>query len=337
MTWNWKSAFDWRKPGPTKERLVLGGAGLLVILAIAGMHDNGAPPPPVQNGHGGAQTIADSPPRNAQLVQETPASAAAQAAYAWVGPERPALESRQGRAFAYSVPAGWHVTETSNGVDIAAPDGVTGVAASVLVGGFGHPTPQQYLMQILRTTGQANARFLSVQPTPPRPGPMGLQWRGIQAEIESAQRGQPIHIQATSQVLQGAGQYIAIVTGAQGPIAQWGHLRTWLPHVRDSIRITNGAIVTGNMANALPRGIDDDAIYGDYNRAWEARQVPEDQLSEARREATMGYTRQMDPNTGRIWDMPLEAYDPTVQGYRNPRHPHDLLTPACKLGAPSCN
>lgn len=347
MGWNWKSAFDWRKPGPTKERLVLGGVGLILVIGVLGAlgggtstPDSAEAPAKSPNAHTpSAHTpITDTPIANSARTVKPPASESRSRPMPATSnlPKRPVLQDRQGRAFAYSVPAGWQVTETSNGVDIAAPDGVTGVSASILVGGFGQPTPRQYLVQILRATGQTDARFVSIKTIPPRPGPMGLQWRGIQAEIVSAQRGRPIHIQATSQVLQGAGQYVAIVTGAQGPIARWPTLRTWLPHVRDSIRITNGALITGSMRNALPRGIDADDIYGDYNRAWEARQLPEDQISQARREATMGYSRQMDPDTDKIWDMPLEDYDPTVQGYRNPDHPHQVLVPACKPMSPSC-
>lgn len=335
MSWNWKSAFDWRKPGPTKERLVLGAAGLLLVAGIAGLWGSDSSSP-VDSTSSGALTGTNSPVTDGSMPQHASGHAATTPLSTMTIPKRPVLKDRQGRAFAYSVPTGWQVTETTNGVDIAAPDGITGVSASILVGGFGQPTPRQYLVQILRATGQADARFLSVKTIPPRPGPMGLQWRGIQAEIQSAQRGRAIHIQATSQILQGAGQYVAIVTGAQGPLAKWPTLKTWLPHVRDSIRITNGALITGSMRNALPRGIDADDIYGEYNRAWEARQLPEDQISQARREATMGYSRQIDPNTDKVWDMPLEDYDPTVQGYRNPDHPHQVLVPACKPMSPSC-
>src|SRR3712207_4696511 len=35
MPWDWKSAFDWKKPGPTKERLAIGGGVLVAVLAIA--------------------------------------------------------------------------------------------------------------------------------------------------------------------------------------------------------------------------------------------------------------------------------------------------------------
>jgi len=248
------------------------------------------------------------------------------AAWSAGGPEtRPALEQRQGRAFAYLLPRGWRANETSNGIDIAAPDGITGVAASVAVGGFGQPSPEAWLQQVLTWAGHSQVRALGSRPTPPQPGPMGLQWQGVEVELESLLGGRLIHIRALSHVLQGAGQFAAIVTGIQGPAEAWPALAQWLPRVRDAIRITDPNVITGSMANALPRGIRHDEIYGGYNAAWQARGVAYDDISRAQREATMGYKRLVDGETGTIYEMPLEAYDPTVGGWRNPLRPTDLL------------
>ncbi|HYD42257.1 MAG TPA: hypothetical protein VEB43_15630 [Anaeromyxobacter sp.] len=154
---------------------------------------------------------------------------------------------------------------------------------------------------------------------------MGLTWRGVEVELESAQRGRRIHIRATSHVLQGAGQHAAIVTGAQGPVEDWAALAGWLPRLRDAIRLTDPSAATGAMKNALPRGIRHDEIYGAYNRAWTARGVSSDLLSKARREGTSGYVRMEDPSIGRIWELPLEAYDAGRGGFRNPVRPDELL------------
>ena len=311
MTWNWKDAFDWRSAGPTKERLAIGGGLLTVVAAVITASGAWREPP--------AAGAARAPGGMAMAAIVKPA--------AWTGPPRPALEHRRGRAYAYVVPRGWTVNETSNGIDIAAPDGVTGVVASIAIGGFGQPSPEQYLRQVLAMTGQGGARIVSSRPIPPQPGPMGLQWRGIEAEIESAQGGRETHIRATSQILQGAGQYAAIVTGAQGPRESWDQLKDWLPRVRDAIRVTDGSIPTGGMAGALPRGIRHDDIYGRYNGGWHARQVPGDEISRAQREGMMGYKRLVDDTTGRIWELPLEAYDPTAGGWRDPMKPDLLLKP----------
>jgi hypothetical protein len=329
MPWDWKSAFDRKKPGPTKERLAIGGGVLVAALAVAaaagafeqepGMNIVQGTPSAEMDGEGG-----DGMAEDGEAAGETPATAAA-----WSGPTRPALEHRQGRAFAYAVPQGWRVNETDNGIEIVAPDGVTAVVGSIVLGAAGRPSPEGCLRENLAHAGQRDARFVSVQPAQEWRGPTtDLTWKGIEAEIESRQNGRPIHIRATSHVLQGAGQYSAIVTGAQAPSEEWDAVKNWLPRVRDSIRLTNGAIPGASMAAALPRGIRHDDVYGRFNEAWSARQVPAADLSRARREGTMGYVRLIDPETDRVWELPLEAYDPTVGGYRNPVKPDLLLQKA---------
>lgn len=325
MPWDWKSAFDWKKPGPTRERLAIGGAVLAVALAVAAAAGAFQQEPGMNIVQGTPSAGVDDEGEDGMAEDgEAPAAAAA-----WSGPPRPALEYRQGRAFAYAVPQGWRVNETDNGIEIVAPDGVTAVVGSIVLGAAGQPTPEAYLRQNLARVGQPDARFVSVRPAEEWPGPTpGLTWKGIEAEIESRQNGRAIHIRATSHVLQGAGQFSAIVTGAQSPSEEWESVKDWLPRVRDSIRLTNGAIPGASMAAALPRGVRHDDIYGRFNDAWNARQVPAADLSQARREGTMGYVRLIDPETDRIWELPLEAYDPTVGGYRNPVKPDLLLQKA---------
>ena len=41
----------------------------------------------------------------------------------------------------------------------------------------------------------------------------------------------------------------------------------------------------------------------------------------------MGYERLVSPETGKYYNMPLETYDGTVGGYRNPDHPDEILNP----------
>lgn len=238
---------------------------------------------------------------------------------------RPVLQRRQGGVFAYGLPSGWRAHETANGLDIAAPDGFTGVSASFVLGMFGTQNPEGHFRQVLGSLPLAQVRVLSRVNTPPSPGPFGLQWQGVEIEFTASSRGHPIHVRAISHVLQGSGQYSAMLTGIQGPAARWPSLRTWLPHVRDSIVVMNPSFAAGTMARGLPKGIRHDEIYGSYNRAWTARGLSSDRISAARREGTMGYTRQQDPATGRIYDMPLEAYDASRGGYVNPVRPTELL------------
>ncbi len=69
---------------------------------------------------------------------------------------------------------------------------------------------------------------------------------------------------------------------------------------------------------ALPAGIE----------SWRRKGVSEARVSQAQREGMMGYERMKDPSSGRMYDMPLEAYDGAAGGYRNPVRPAELLVKA---------
>ena len=60
-------------------------------------------------------------------------------------------------------------------------------------------------------------------------------------------------------------------------------------------------------------------------KAFEARGLSQDRISQARREATMGYELMESASTGRRYEMPLETYDGTIGGYRNPNRPSEIL------------
>jgi hypothetical protein len=62
--------------------------------------------------------------------------------------------------------------------------------------------------------------------------------------------------------------------------------------------------------------------------SWRRKGVSEARISQAQREGMMGYERMRDPSTGRMYDMPLEAYDGAAGGYRNPVRPTELLVKA---------
>lgn len=261
----------------------------------------------------------------AQLGSQERDRASAGRAASAAGDHRPILQRLRGRVFAYSLPAGWRANETSNGIDIAARDGLTGVSASFVLGMVGTQSPEGHFRQVLATLPLSNVQVRSRAPTPAVPGPFGLQWKGVEIEFDATSQGRPVHVRAISQVLQGSGQYAALLTGIQGPVAHWDALRHWLPYVRDSIAVTDPSFAAGTMARGLPRGIRHDDVYGSYNKGWAARGVAADRISAAQREGTMGYTRQRDPATDRIYDVPLDAYDASRGGYVNPVRPTELL------------
>lgn len=240
--------------------------------------------------------------------------------------QRPPLQVHQGQYFSYSMPKGWSANETTNGVDMLAPDQVTGAAFALLLGGFGQTSPEQFLQLVLNATPDLqNARILATKPLPPFPGVMGLNWQVIEAELDYAYRGKPARAHATVGILQGWGQYSAFIRSYQAPTATWESSRYWLPAVAETVVISNPRQVAGVDQVVLPGPIPHDYIYGDYNRAWEARSQSSERLSRDRHEATLGYERTLDTATGQYYDMPYEAYDPTRGGYRNPLRPEEIL------------
>ena len=102
--------------------------------------------------------------------------------------------------------------------------------------------------------------------------------------------------------------------------------KLWLAAIARSVVLTNPGQATGNDSLRTPRNQPlDDALLLD---SWRQKGLSEDRISKAQRESTMGYERVKDPQTGRIYEMPLETWDDTLGGYRNPRRPEEILQPA---------
>ena len=236
-------------------------------------------------------------------------------------PDRPLLQAQQGRYFRWSAPAGWQASETANGVDLIAPDGLTLVSSALLHGGFGAPSPREFVQMIM---GQVNpsARIVGSTSLPGQPGIWGP-WRAEDFEFSATVKGQPVRQRATVGISEGHGRFSASMTLYQAPAAQWERQRQWLPAVAQSISATNLRQLAGQDTVMLPRNnpLDNSGLI----ESWRRKGLSEDRISQGRREGTMGYTRMQDPNTGQRYDVPIEAYDGTVGGYRNPKHPDELL------------
>jgi hypothetical protein len=239
------------------------------------------------------------------------------------------LQARQGQYFRISVPPGWKVNETSSAVEVGAPDGRTGYSFALLMGGFGQMSPQTFLNMLLNNGTYQNPKILRIQQLPSQPGPMGIPWQVIEADLQYVYLGTPVNAYAVCAVIQGAGQYSAVVRAYQAPQPRWDKIRSLLAAIDTSLLITNPYQVAGLDKVQLPRGTSHDEIYGDYNARYHQRHRESDaRLSQQRHQATMEYERMKDPRTGQLYDMPMSEYDATVGGYRNPKDPSQLLVPA---------
>ena len=235
--------------------------------------------------------------------------------------DRPPLETQQGRYFRWSIPKGWNATETTNGVDLIAPDGRTFVSSALLHGGFGRMTPRDFLNMAVRQVNPS-ARIEDSRKLPSQPGIWGP-WQLEEFALTAVYKGTPVRMRAMVGLSAGYGRYSATINLYQAPVTRWERDKLWLPAVAQSIVVTNARQVAGQDTVRLPRNnpLDNSGLI----ESWRQKRLSEDRISQGRREGTMGYTRLEDPSTGRRYEMPLEAYDGTVGGYRNPQRPTELL------------
>jgi hypothetical protein len=235
--------------------------------------------------------------------------------------DRPPLETQQGRYFRWSIPKGWTATETPNGVDLFAPDGKTFASSALLQGAFGRMSPRDFLIMALQQVNPS-ARIKGSRKLPSQPGIFGP-WQLEEFALAAVYKGTPVRMQAMVGLSSGYGRYSATMNLYQAPVTSWDSDKLWLPAVAQSIVVTNARQVAGQDTVRLPRNnpLDNSGLI----ESWRQKSLSEDRISQGRREGTMGYTRLEDPSTGRRYEMPIEAYDGTVGGYRNPRRPTELL------------
>lgn len=237
---------------------------------------------------------------------------------------RPVLEFHQGQYFRWSAPRAWTMKETTNGVDLIAPGGATFVSSALLAGGFGAMSPQQFLKTVLRQVN-ASAQVTRSTRLKDQPGILSP-WRVEEYDMTATYQGVAVRMGATVGVSSAYGRYYATMTLYQAPAATWARDRTWLPAVAHSIVVTNPRQVAGADRVMLPRNnpLDNSGLI----ESWRQKGLSEDRISQARQEATMGYERVLDPQTGHHYNMPYEAYDAGAGGYRNPLRPSELLEKA---------
>jgi hypothetical protein len=235
--------------------------------------------------------------------------------------DRPALKAQQGQYFRWAAPQGWSVKETASGVDLFAPDGMTFVSSALLHGSFGRTTPREFLVRTMKQVNPS-AHIERSAPLASQPGIWGP-WQLEEFVLTAVHKGTPVRMRATVGLSAGYGRFSAAMSVYQAPTPSWERDKLWLPAVAQSILVTNARQLAGQDSVMLPRNnpLDNSGLI----ESWRQKGLSEGRISQGRREGTMGYTRLEDPNTGQHYEMPLEAYDGKVGGYRNPNSPMELL------------
>ncbi len=230
-----------------------------------------------------------------------------------VGFTRPPLAVQRGQFFTWAMPANWRGSETGNGVDMISPDGKLAASAVLLTGNPGQTTPWDFLTNIMGKLGATDINQVSAHDLPPAPsGYPGVNWEIQEFELTfNDAKGVSQHADSTCGILNAYGGYSVILQSFSSPENEYDQAKTWLPLLPQSV----AAIDPGKIA------------YQDQLIPVRNHPLDNSGLRESQREGMMGYERMVSPTTGQYYNMPLERYDGTVGGYRNPDHPDEILSP----------
>jgi hypothetical protein len=235
--------------------------------------------------------------------------------------------SHRGQYFSWAAPANWKSSETMNGLTLTSPDNKESASFAILLRSRGQSSPMNFLRFMLsRLPGYANIRVIDSKALPEqRSGIPGTSWKVMEAEMSYTVNGKPFHAIWTCAVNNYYGVYDASVSGYQASADSWSRAKAYLPAIANRIVIINPRQLAGNdtLIPVKNRPLDNRGTI----ESGRLRSESQDRISKKTREGIMGQERVKDPGTGEVFDMPLNRYDPTVGGYRNPRRPDELLVP----------
>ncbi len=201
-------------------------------------------------------------------------------------------------------------------------------ASSVLLtGNPGQTTPWDFLTLLMGKLGATDINQLDAHDLPPvASGYPGINWEIQEFELTFTDaKGVAQHADTTCGILNAYGSYSVVLQSISAPENVFDQAKTWLPLLPQSVAaIDPGKIAYQNqLIPVRNHPLDNSGLM----ESWEQKNLSQDRISKAQREGMMGYERMVSPTTGRYYNMPLERYDGTVGGYRNPDHPNEILTP----------
>lgn len=238
---------------------------------------------------------------------------------------RPMLVAQSGDYFRWEMPRGWKADETSNGVDMTSPDGHMTASSAVLMGGQGTTDPWSFLAWALGASGCKNLERISAENLPSQPSG----YPGIGYEVKAFvirftdKDGAARRAECTVGICNAYGSFSAAFQMYATPPDEFAKGKNWLPMLTDSVRPIDASRVGNQNTVLLPRNhpLDDSSIM----ESWQARRDSQDRIAQGQHESTMGYERMVSPTDGTAYNMPYEAYDATVGGYRDPADRTQIL------------
>lgn len=233
-----------------------------------------------------------------------------------------------GEVFGAKVPRGWNIASNQSGIDIIDPaDADTGVSGVVAVGWFGSQTPDGFIDFLLQSIGASNIKIENESSEGTYSDPAtNLPWVMKTKTFTFEKNGKVLKAKASAGILNGYGQYIALMTAFQTTPAKWSRWAPALERIAKSIAIINPSLAGGANTVRLPTAADLTNDSSPLMEAWEYRNRVQEKTSNEFSDAIMGQESDLvSPSTGREYTLPLNAYDPTKGGYHNPEKWEEIL------------
>lgn len=240
------------------------------------------------------------------------------------------LIAYRGEVFSAKMPKGWTVTDNESGIDIMNPeDKNTGASSAVAVGWYGKSNPDAFIEFMTNAVGLKNVKYVNESKQETIKDPIsGFDWV-MKTKTFTCENNQGIklRIKASAGVMNGYGQYIAMLTAFQTTPTKWSKWAPLLERVAKSIMITNPQKAGGADKVRLPSASDLSNDSSPLMESWEYRNNVQDKTSHEFSDAIMGQESDLiSSSTGESYTLPLSSYDPTEGGYHNPNNYSEILT-----------
>jgi hypothetical protein len=244
------------------------------------------------------------------------------------------LVAYNGQIFSAKVPEGWKVDESISGINIISPeDSNVGVFLIAASGWPGKSSPDAFIEKIASLGSLRDIKYLeeSEKKKIINPAAPGYVWEE-KSKIFTCKKDQSsLKIKSIAGVINGTGQYVAVVQGFQTTLEKWGEWAPLLERVASSVIISNPSKVGGADTVRLPSAKDLANDSSPLMDAWNYRNQVQDKASHDFSDAIMGVESDLvSPSTGRGYTMPLSNYDPTEGGYHNPDNYSEILVDSYK-------
>jgi hypothetical protein len=239
---------------------------------------------------------------------------------------RPVLAVHEGSYFRWAVPSGWTESESITGAALTAQDGLTSVSAALLLHSKGQTTPKDLTLLMLGMIPEYQSlQVVATRDLPDQPSGLGKPWTVQELEIRYAVNGAPVRSIWTTGVVLSDGTYNAFLLGYQTTPAAFESAKYTLAHIARSIAIIDRTKVAGSDKMLTPKNnaLDNSALI----ESWREKGQSEDRIWRIQRDGTMGYERVKDPETGGVFEVPMEAWDTAAGGYHNPLKPAQIVQP----------